>query len=93
MKYFDRHKHMSGETRRKILETITNFYTLEGVGMMGVQNMLYGLFDGFDYSQKIQEHKEMEIIKDQNLEMYNDILSICEEIDTYPKHTHDVTEH
>jgi len=84
---------MGGETRRTILETITNFYSIEGAGMMGIQNMLYGLFDGFDYSKKIVEHKEMKLIKEQNKEMYDTIIDICKEIETYPKHTQDITIH
>ena len=27
--------------------------------VMGIENMLYGLFDGFDYSKKIVEHKDI----------------------------------
>jgi len=84
---------MGGETRRTILETITNFHSLDGVGMMGIQNMLYGLFDGFDYSKKIVEHKEMKLIKEQNEKMYDTIINICKEIETYPKYSQDVTIH
>ena len=93
MEYFNRHEYMGGETRRTILETITNFHSLDGIGMMGIQNMLYGLFDGFDYSKKIVEHKEMKLIKEQNKEVYDTIINICKEIETYPKHNQDVTIH
>ena len=93
MEYFNRHECMGGETRRTILETITNFHYLEGVGSIGIKNILYGLFDGFDYSKKIVEHKEMKLIKEQNKEMYDTIINICKEIETYPKHSQDVTIH
>ena len=39
---------MGGETRRTILETITNLYLIDGISSMGIENMLYGLFDGFE---------------------------------------------
>ena len=93
MEYFNRHECMGGETRRTILETITNFYSLDGVGMMGIQTMLYGLFDGFDYSKKIVEHREMKLIKEQNKVMYDTIIDICKEVEGYSKHSQDVTIH
>jgi hypothetical protein len=84
---------MGGETRRTILETITNLYLIDGISSMGIENMLYGLFDGFDYSKKIIEHKDIKTIKDQNKEVYDTIVNICKEIETYPKHSQDVTIH
>ena len=93
MKYFNRHECMGGETRRTILETITNLCLIDGISSMGIENMLYGLFDGFDYSKKIVEHKEMKLIKEQNKEVYDTIVNICKEIATYPKHSQDVTIH
>ena len=35
MEYFNRHECMGGETRRTILETITNFHLLDGIGSDG----------------------------------------------------------
>ena len=55
--------------------------------------MLYGLYDGFDYSDKIRSHEEMVIIKEQRMDLYENILNICKDIDTYPKHDYDVTVH
>jgi hypothetical protein len=55
--------------------------------------MLYGLYDGFDYSDKIRSHEDMNIIKREKLDLYEKILNICKDIDTYPKYEYDVTEH
>ncbi len=94
MKYFNRHECMGRETLRSIGESTTDLFLVEGVSSFGgVSNMLYGLYDGFDYSDKIRSHKEMNIIKEQKVDLYLKILNICKDIDTYPKHDHDVTVH
>jgi len=94
MKYFNRHECMGRETLRSIGEATTDLFLVEGVSSFGgVSNMLYGLYDGFDYSDKIRSHKEMNIIKEQKVDLYLKILNICKDIDTYPKHEYDVTEH
>lgn len=94
MKYFNRHECMEKETLRSIGESTTDLFLVEGVSSFGgVSNMLYGLYDGFDYSDKIRSHKEMNIIKEQKVDLYLKILNICKDIDTYPKHDHDVTVH
>ena len=94
MKYFNRHECMSKETLRSIGEATTELFGIDGVRPFGgVGNMLYGLYDGFDYSDKIRSHKDMETIKSQKMGLYEKILNICKDIDTYPKHEHDVTVH
>ena len=94
MKYFNRHECMGRETLRSIGEATTDLFLVEGVSSFGGgSNMLYGLYDGFDYSDKIRSHKEMNIIKEQKVDLYLKILNICKDIDTYPKHEYDVTEH
>ena len=42
---FDRHAHMSGETRRKILDIISDIPS----GHFTLKNSMYGLFDGYLY--------------------------------------------
>ena len=93
MKYFNRHQCMSTESRESILESINELHLVDGTKIMGVQNMLYGLFDGFDYSARILEHQEMELIKAQNEGLFKNILEICKEVQSYPKYDRDVTEH
>ena len=94
MKYFNRPACMGRETLSSLGEATTDLFLVEGVSSFGgVSNMLYGLYDGFDYSDKIRSHKEMNIIKEQKVDLYLKILNICKDIDTYPKHEYDVTEH
>ena len=85
---------MGKETLRSIGEATTELFGVDGVSPFGgVGNMLYGLYDGFDYSDKIRSHEEMLQINKENSYLYNKILEICNEIDTYPKHDQDVTVH
>tara|TARA_B100001173_G_scaffold1449_1_gene1224 strand:+ start:938 stop:1222 length:285 start_codon:yes stop_codon:yes gene_type:complete len=94
MKYFNRHECMKRETLSSISKAITDLFGIDGISPFGgISNMLYGLYDGFDYSDKIRSHKEMEIIKEQRMDLYEKILNICKDIDTYPKHNYDVTVH
>ena len=84
MKYFNRHEHMSAETRRSILEAITELYSIDGE-MFSLSNMLYGLFDGFDYSDKIHKSKEIFIVQEQNEALYTKLLDIIKAVKSYPK--------
>ena len=64
MKYFNRHECMKRETLSSISKVISDLFLIDGISPFGgISNMLYGLYDGFDYSDKIRSHKEMEIIK------------------------------
>ena len=94
MKYFNRHECMKRETLSSISKVISDLFLIDGISPFGgISNMLYGLYDGFDYSDKIRSHKEMETIKEQRMDLYEKILNICKDIDTYPKHEYDVTVH
>ena len=94
MKYFNRHECMGVDTLKKIGESTTELFSVDGISPFGgVGNMLYGLYDGFDYSDKIRSHEEMLQINKENSYLYNKILEICKQIDTYPKHDQDVTVH
>jgi len=94
MKYFNRHECMKRETLSSISKVINDLFGVDGISPFGgISNMLYGLYDGFDYSDKIRSHEEMETIKEQRMDLYEKILNICKDIDTYPKHDYDVTVH
>ena len=94
MKYFNRHECMGVDTLKKIGESKTELFSVDGISPFGgVGNMLYGLYDGFDYSDKIRSHEDMNIIKSEKMDLYEKILNICKDIDTYTKHEYDVTIH
>ena len=64
MKYFNRHECMGVDTLKKIGASTTELFSVDGISPFGgVGNMLYGLYDGFDYSDKIRSHEDMETIK------------------------------
>ena len=94
MKYFNRHECMGVDTLKKIGESTTELFSVDGISPFGgVGNMLYGLYDGFDYSDKIRSHEDMNIIKSEKMDLCEKILNICKDIDTYTKHEYDVTIH
>ena len=94
MKYFNRHECMSKETLRSIGEATMDLFSVDGISPFGgVGNMLYGLYDGFDYADEIRSSEDMKVIKRENIDLYEKILNICKDVDTYPKHDHDVTVH
>tara|TARA_R110002153_G_scaffold175333_9_gene328601 strand:+ start:1045 stop:1302 length:258 start_codon:yes stop_codon:yes gene_type:complete len=85
---------MGVDTLKKIGESTTELFSVDGISPFGgVGNMLYGLYDGFDYSDKIRSHEDMNIIKSEKMDLYEKILNICKDIDTYTKHEYDVTIH
>jgi hypothetical protein len=85
---------MSKETLRSIGEATMDLFSVDGISPFGgVGNMLYGLYDGFDYADEIRLSEDMKVIKRENIDLYEKILTICKDIDTYPKYEYDVTEH
>lgn len=94
MKYFNRHECMGIDTLKKIGEVTMELFLVDGISPFGgVGNMLYGLYDGFDYADEIRSHEDMSVIKIEKMDLYEKILNICKDIDTYPKYEYDVTEH
>jgi len=82
---FDRHAHMSKETREAILDCISNLYEFKiGVSCFNVTNYLYGFFDGYDYSELVPKEECMKAIKDKNPVVYQKIMDICQEVSQYP---------
>ena len=67
---------MGKETLRSIGEATTELFSVDGISPFGgVGNMLYGLYDGFDYSDKIRSHEDMNIIKSEKMDLYEKILT------------------
>ena len=93
MKYFNRHAEMPPQTLRTIMDSINGVMLSEEKDTFTLVNMLYGLFDGFDYTEKILTDPVMKSLEKSNSEVYNKITEVCEEIKGYPKFDKDVTEH
>ena len=84
IKKFNRHECMDENTMDSIQNAISAFRKVSGVGAFGVLNMLYGLYDGFNYADAIMDHDEMQVVKGQNRSLYDLIASICETVKSYP---------
>jgi len=93
MKYFNRHTEMPPQTLRSIMESINEVMISGAPDTFELVNMLYGLFDGFDYTEKILSDPSMESLKTSNPHIHTKITEACEEIKGYPKFDEDVTEH
>jgi hypothetical protein len=50
---FNRHTQMNDNTREEILDLITDLQITENCNQRSMINYLYGLFDGYDYSDLI----------------------------------------
>ena len=81
---FDRHANMDSETRSEILNCIRDLHYVNSK-TFNIENMLYGLFDGYDYSNEIIYHPEFTNISLENKELHNRIAQICKLINAYPK--------
>ena len=82
---FNRHEHMDSSTRGIILDCINELSDCE-TETRSIENMLYGFFDGFDYSDNIEESTEINEIKIENPNLHLKILVICRIVKKYPKY-------
>lgn len=75
---FNRHEQMDSETREEVLDVVSE-PQLKG----SLTNYLYGLYDGYDYSETENFKKEMSKLKSKDLAMYDRINAIYRKIDKY----------
>ena len=81
---FDRHANMDSETRSEILNCIRDLHYVKSK-TFNIENMLYGLFDGYDYSKVIIFHEEYSNIYLEDQKLHDRIAQICKLINAYPK--------
>jgi hypothetical protein len=77
---FNRHEHMSSETRREILDIIGDIGY--GNNTFLLTNTLYGLYDGYLYDEMISYADEVTMSKD----LYRRILKVFRTACEYPKY-------
>jgi hypothetical protein len=77
---------MDSETRGMILDTIIEVGDLK-TNVCHLENMLWGLFDGYDYSEKIILSTELAQVTHENAELGAKISTICGIIKKYPTET------
>jgi hypothetical protein len=75
---FDRNSQMDSETREEILDVLSESDTPRGL-----TNYLYGLYDGYDYSQTENFKRELKTLKQKNLKLHQRVVDIYEKIDKY----------
>ncbi len=81
---FNRHAHMNSETRSEILNILKDLILLE-TSTYSTENMLYGFFDGYDYSTEILDSTELVQITKENPQIGNRISDICYIVEAYGK--------
>ena len=77
---FDRHEHMSSETRREVLDIIMEIGYGENTFML--TNSMYGLFDGYLYDELIQYADDVTMSRN----LYRRILGVFNTVCKYPKY-------
>jgi len=75
---FNRQEQMDSETREEVLDTLSD-PDLSGA----LTNYLYGLFDGYDYSETENFQKEMRKLKSKDMNLYDRVNRLYKKIDMY----------
>lgn len=84
--YFNRHESMDSDTRHKIMDLISDLQIIENCSAGNVINMLYGSFDGFDYSERIKKDQLLtQLNNGGNAHLAMKILIITSKIEKYPR--------
>jgi hypothetical protein len=83
--YFNRHENMDSETRSMILETIKELSWKCECNTFTLENWLYGLFDGYDYSGVAIYSKELAEVTRENAELGAKISEIFGIIEKYSR--------
>ncbi len=79
---FDRHESMNDETRSEILQVIRTL-SFSDDSSFKLENYLYGLFDGYDYTPFILNSEDFKNIKDK--ELTDRVTKILDEVNKYPR--------
>lgn len=86
--FFNRHQSMNSETRKRIMNLISDLEITENCPTQNVINMLYGSFDGYDYSERIKIDPMIQSLHDGcNGHLVNELLDITFVIKNYPRTT------
>lgn len=81
---FNRHECMDAATRELVMNCIETIRYKAG-GNFTLENYLYGLFDGFDYSKDIMQMEFVQELKNSNPELYQKLEGLCDTVSKYPK--------
>jgi hypothetical protein len=77
---------MDSLTRGRIMDLISDLSITENCPTFEVINMLYGSFDGYDYSERIKVDSVIESLnKGGNTHLSTELLQIVSVIEQYPR--------
>ncbi len=83
---FDRHENMDSETLSMVMKTIKELsYSDLSESINGMENWLYGTFDGYNYSKTTEFKDELSFIFENDSELGDKISSIFSIIEKYPR--------
>jgi len=85
MRHFDRHAVMTDETRSSIMSLIREVRDANN-NAGSIENMLYGLFDGFDYSTKITSNEQFALLP---ADLQLKLVALCDTVSKYPTNYED----
>ena len=84
--FFNRHNSMDSQTRNQIMDLISDLQIIENCPSYEVINMLYGAFDGYDYSERIKVDPIIDSLNaGGNTYLVKEILTIASVIEKYPR--------
>lgn len=84
--FFNRHNSMDSQTRSRIMDLISDLQIIENCPSGGIINMLYGAFDGYDYSERIKLDPAIESLNaGANTYLVKEILVVVSIIEQYPR--------
>lgn len=82
---FNRHENMSSETIAELMKILAELSYCE-FPTHQLENMIYGFFDGYDYSENIIQSSQLSNVLQTNSALHKQICSICKVIKSYPKY-------
>ena len=85
MRHFDRHAVMTDETRSSIMSLIREVRDANEEAR-SIENMLYGLFDGFDYSERITKDEHFATLP---ADIQLKLIVVCDTVRNYPTNYED----
>jgi len=81
---FDRHSEMDASTLKEIQSIINDFFDVEDKdNFASLENALYGLYDGFDYSENDWHKKDMKKLKSIDSKLHKRIEDVYKKVSKY----------
>ena len=84
MKYFNRQDQMGTDILKEIGRIKEQLFFIEGVNAFGtLSNYLAGLYDGYNYEEKVFQTDCIKVIKETKPDLYTDIVDLFDVVNEY----------